>query len=51
VHWSWRIGTSTKRHNAGTGHEHGDPVRAVVTLDGATREVDQILEGNPSTDI
>ena len=51
VRWSWLVGTSTKRHNAGTGHEHGDPVRAIVTLDGIEREVDHNLEGNPTTDI
>jgi hypothetical protein len=51
VQWSWRVGTSTKRHNAGTGHETGDPVRAFVTLDGAMREVDHALSGNPTTDI
>jgi len=51
VQWSWRVGTSTKRHNAGTGHETGDPVRAFVTLDGVVREVDHALSGNPTTDI
>jgi hypothetical protein len=51
VEWSWRVGTSTKRHNAGTGHETGDPVRAFVTLDGVMREVDHALSGNPTTDI
>jgi hypothetical protein len=51
VRWLWLIGTSTKRHNAGTGHEMGDPVRAFVTLDGVDREVHRDLEGNPTTDI
>ena len=51
VQWSWRVGTSTKRHNAGTGHEKGDPVRAFATLDGVVREVDHTLDGNPTTDI
>ncbi len=47
VRWTWLIGTSTTRHNADTGHEHGDPVRAVLTLDGGTRTLERILEGNP----
>ena len=51
VQWTWRVGTSTRRHNAGTGHEKGDPVRAFVTLDGAEREIDHTLDGNPTTDI
>jgi hypothetical protein len=45
------VGTSTKRHNADTGHEKGDPVRGFVTLDGVVREVDHTLDGNPTTDI
>jgi len=51
VQWTWRVGTSTKRHNAGTGHTTGDPVRAFVTLDGVVRELDHALSGNPTTDI
>jgi hypothetical protein len=51
VQWTWRVGTSTRAHNAGTGHEKGDPVRAFVILDGVVREVDHTLDGSPTTDI
>lgn len=51
VRWSWRIGTSTRRQNAGTGNPLGTPVRAFVTLDGTDRVVSHSLDGNPTTDI
>ena len=49
VQWTWRVGASTTRHNAGTGHERGDPVEAILTLDGVEQTVERVLEGNPTT--
>jgi hypothetical protein len=49
VEWRWTIGSSTKRHGAGTGLPFGTPVRGIVTLDGTDVTVTTPLLGNPTT--
>ena len=49
VRWTWIVGSSTKRHGAGTGRPHGIPVTGTVTLDGAQSIVTSPLLGNPTT--
>ncbi|MDQ4082262.1 MAG: hypothetical protein M3123_05160 [Actinomycetota bacterium] len=49
VRWNWTIGTSTKRHGAGTGAPLGIPVKGFVTLDGTQVLVTSPLEGRPTT--
>lgn len=49
VRWTWTIGSSTKRHGAGTGRPFGIPVTGTVTLDGAVVQVTTPLTGDPTT--
>jgi len=49
VRWTWMIGSSTKRHGAGTGRPLGIPVVGTVTLDGGNVVVESSLHGNPTT--
>ena len=49
VRWTWTVGSSTKRHGAGTGLPHGIPVKGTVTLDGDQVMVESPLVGQPTT--
>jgi len=49
VRWTWTVGSSTKRHGAGTGLPHGIPVKGIVTLDGDQVMVESPLVGQPTT--
>ena len=49
VRWTWTIGSSTRRHGAGTGRPQGIPVTGTAMLDGVKVVVSSPLHGNPTT--